>query len=216
MVVPGTEVTAVYDINPDGRTGTLSGSGGCNTYNAQITDVFKLGLINATASLCEIPAGVMEQEAAYLNALETANGISQEGSTLRITTALETIIFTNIGPAPVLPLPTPDSTSTPEVSLPLATPEPTSAPEVSLPLPIVAIINAPIEGVENQAITFDGSLSSSNVEISSYSWTFGDATVSIDAIAEHTYFATGVYDVVLTVTDVNGQSADTSMVITIQ
>jgi heat shock protein HslJ len=199
LAVPGTEVTIVFTINPDGRTGTINGSGGCNTYNAGITDVFALSPVNATAALCDTPAGIMEQEAAYFNALGTANGITVEGDTLRITTVLETIVYTNVGPAPVQPLP---ETPTPEASLPLPTP--------------VAVISAPIEGQVAQAITFDGSGSSSNAEITTYSWTLGDGTTAEGAVIEHSFAAAGPYDVILTVTDANGESANASMVITIQ
>jgi len=198
LLVPSTEVTISFSINPDGSTGTINGSGGCNTYSAQITGHFALSPINATSALCDVPAGVMEQEAAYFNALGTANGIFMEGDTLRITTILETLIFTNVGPSPEQPLPV------------------TPTPEVSQPLPITAVINAPTEGQANQPITFDGSLSSSNVDITAYSWTFGDDTSAEGATVDHTYTAAGSYDVILTVTDANGQSASASFVLTIQ
>ena len=201
QLVPGTEVTIAFSINPDGRTGTINGSGGCNSYSAQITDHFVLSPIVATSALCDTPAGVMEQEASYFNVLGSANGAFMEGDTLRITTALETLVFSNVGPGPEQPLPTPG---------------PTSTPEVSLPLPITAVINAPIEGKVNQANAFDGSGSSSNVAIATYSWTFGDGTTAEGAAIEHTYTTAGSYDVILTVTDANGQSANASIVITIK
>jgi len=198
QVVPGTEVTILFDINPDGRAGTVSGSGGCNSYSAGIIDVFALSPLNATAALCDTPEGVNEQESAYFNALGAANGVFLEGDTLRITTPLETLIFTNVGPAPEQPLPM------------------TSTPEVSLPLPITAVINASTEGQVDQALTFDGSGSSSNVDITLYSWSFGDDTTAEGATIEHSYTAAGSYDVVLTVTDANGQSASASIVVSIQ
>ena len=187
LVVPGSETTILFEINPDGRTGTISGSGGCNTYSAEITDVFTLGPINASAALCDIPEGIMEQEAAYLNVLQNANGVWIEGDTLRITTNLETLYFSNSGPAPVQPL------------------------------PVMAVINAPIEGPVGELITFDGTGSTSDVEITSYQWDFGDGTEVAEGITvEHGYAAAGVYDVVLTITDANGQTATASMQITIQ
>jgi len=186
LAVPGTEVTIAFAINPDGRTGTINGSGGCNMYNAGITDVFTLSPVNATASLCDTPAGVMEQESAYFNALGTANGISVEGDTLRITTALETIVFTNVGPAAVQPL------------------------------PITAVISAPTEGAIDQPITFDASTSSSGAEITSYVWTFGDETGGEGVTIEHVYTTAGTYDVILTIIDASGQSATASIVVTIQ
>jgi len=187
MVAPGSEVTIAFAINPDGNTGAVSGSGGCNTYSAEITDVFTLGPINASKALCETPEGVMEQEAAYLNILQNANGVWIEGSTLQITTQLETLYFTNNGPAPVQPL------------------------------PVMAVIEAPSEGPVGELITFDGSGSTSSVEITSYQWDFGDDTEPAEgATVEHGYGAAGTYDVVLTITDANNQTAAASMQITIE
>jgi len=108
------------------------------------------------------------------------------------------LLFTNSGPTPEQPLP------------------PTSTPEISQPLPLIAVINAPADGQVNQAISFDGTLSSSNVDITTYSWTFGDGTVAEGATIEHSFTTPGSYDVILTVTDANGQTADATVVITIQ
>ena len=186
QLVPGTLVSISFAINPDGRTGTISGSGGCNTYNAGITDVFTLSPVTSTSALCPTPEGIMEQESAYFNALGTANGVFIEGDTLRITTVLETLVFSNVGPV------------------------------VELPLPITAVINAPAEGQVGQPITFDGSSSSSNVDITSYSWNFGDGTIQEGAVIEHTYATAGTYDVTLTVVDANSKGATASIVITIK
>lgn len=187
LVVPGSEVTIAFEINPDGKTGMINGSGGCNTYSAEITDVFTLGLINATAALCETPEGVMEQEAAYLNVLQNATGVWIEGDTLRITTDLETLYYSSSGPEPVQPL------------------------------PVMAVIDAPSEGSVGELITFDGSGSTSDVEIISYQWDFGDGTEMAEgAMVEHGFATAGLYDVTLTITDANGQTASASMQITIQ
>lgn len=199
--VPGTEVHISFSIDPGGTSGTVDGSAGCNSYAAQITGVFALSPINATSSLCQDPAGVMEQEGSYLQSLGTANGLSLQGDSLTITTASETLIFTNQGPAPEQPLPTPG---------------PTSTPEVSPPLPVSAVIVAPTEAQAGQPIAFDASLSSSNVGITSYSWDFGDGATGEGAMLEHSYAAAGSFDVVLTVTDANGQTANASIVLTIQ
>ena len=187
VVVPVSEVMIAFEINPDGKTGEINGSGGCNTYNAEITDVFTLSLISATAAMCETPEGVMEQEAAYLSVLQNATGVWIDGNTLKITTNLETLYFTNNGPAPVQPL------------------------------PVIAVIEAPSEGSVGELITFDGSGSTSDIEITSFQWVFGDGNeVAEGAMVEHSYEAAGVYDVVLTITDANGQTATASMQITIQ
>ena len=186
LAVPGTEVNIAFAINPDGRTGTISGSGGCNTYNAGITDVFTLSPVTSTTALCATPEGIMEQEYSYFNALGTANGVFIEGDTLRITTVLETLVFSNAGPT------------------------------AELPLPITAVINAPLEGQVDQPITFDGSTSSSNVDIASHTWDFGDGTIQEGAVIDHIYTTTGTFDVILTVVDANGKSATASIVVTIK
>jgi heat shock protein HslJ len=69
-VLPGSQVTAEF-----GFDGTLSGTGGCNRYTggykldgAQI----KIGPLASTMMACLEPAGLMEQEGAYLKALEGA------------------------------------------------------------------------------------------------------------------------------------------------
>jgi heat shock protein HslJ len=67
-VIVGSKVTATF-----GADGTVSGSAGCNTYSAPYTltgDSLKVGPVAATRKLCTTPGGVMEQEAAFLQALE--------------------------------------------------------------------------------------------------------------------------------------------------
>jgi len=187
VVAPGSETTILFEINEDGRTGRVSGSGGCNTYSAEITDVFTLGTINTTAALCAAPEGIMEQEASYFNVLQNANGVWIEGATLRITTNLETLYFSNTGPAPVQPLPP------------------------------MAVIEAPGEGQVDVLITFDGSGSTSDAEITSYQWDFGDGSEFAEgAMVEHAYTEAGTYDVTLTITDANAQTALATVQITIE
>jgi len=71
-VLDQTEITAFFD-----EEGNLSGSAGCNNYSStyqvdgdQIS--FELGIMTMMA--CEEPEGVMEQESAYMQALETVTG----------------------------------------------------------------------------------------------------------------------------------------------
>ncbi len=69
-VIIGTEITAVF-----GEDGTLSGSAGCNEYNASYTatdETISIGLPATTLMFCGEPEGVMDQEAQYLAALENA------------------------------------------------------------------------------------------------------------------------------------------------
>jgi len=70
-VIDGTEITAVFDQ----AAGTVSGNGGCNTYSGQMNTAdgaFALGPFITTLMACE--QSIMDQEAAYLAALEAAAG----------------------------------------------------------------------------------------------------------------------------------------------
>jgi heat shock protein HslJ len=69
-LISGTEITAEF-----GTDGNLTGTAGCNNYTTgyevdgeQIT----IGPTAVTAMMCQEPAGVMDQESAYLTALEKA------------------------------------------------------------------------------------------------------------------------------------------------
>jgi PKD repeat protein len=80
----------------------------------------------------------------------------------------------------------------------------------------MAVINAPTQGQVNQPITFDGSTSTANAGIASYTWSFSDGSTANGAVIQHSFAAPGSYDVVLTITDVDGNIADASIVIAIQ
>jgi heat shock protein HslJ len=70
-VLAGTTIAANF-----GDT-EVNGSAGCNNYTAPLTpvdDYFTVGPIAVTAMECTEPAGVMEQEAAYLAALSGTSG----------------------------------------------------------------------------------------------------------------------------------------------
>jgi heat shock protein HslJ len=82
-ILTGTEITARF------AAGLLSGSAGCNQYNAGYTLGPAPGAISispaaATRVFCAEPEGVMDQEAAYLAALETAARYRIEGDQLRL------------------------------------------------------------------------------------------------------------------------------------
>ncbi len=69
-VIIGTNLTAVFN-----EDGTLSGSAGCNNYTASYEingDNIIIGPAATTRMICAEPEGIMEQEAQYLAALETA------------------------------------------------------------------------------------------------------------------------------------------------
>jgi len=69
-VLPGAELSAVF-----AEDGNLTGSAGCNTYSAlyQVDgDALSIGSIAAGRQTCGEPEGVMEQESAFLAALQSA------------------------------------------------------------------------------------------------------------------------------------------------
>jgi heat shock protein HslJ len=83
-VLEGTTLTASFD-----KDGNLSGNSGCNQYTGtykvdgnQIT----IGPLASTMMMCSDPAGVMDQEAQYLAALQSAASYRIEGNVLELRT----------------------------------------------------------------------------------------------------------------------------------
>jgi heat shock protein HslJ len=77
--VAGTTVTATF-----GEDGSLSGSGGCNSYSGTFAvdgNTISIGSIASTMMMC-MGEGVMEQEQAYLAALSKATTYAIDGTTL--------------------------------------------------------------------------------------------------------------------------------------
>ena len=93
-------------------------------------------------------------------------------------------------------------------------------------LPPPPVDNAPTARITSiscrkTACSFDGSSSTDDKGIVSYSWSFGDNTSSAAASAgspttTHTYSAVGTYTVKLTVTDTAGQSATASYTLVVK
>lgn len=84
-VLADTKLTAVF-----GRDGRLTGFAGCNNYNAGYKATppkIEIGPVASTQKACDQPAGVNDQEARYLIALETAATYRIEGSRLELRTA---------------------------------------------------------------------------------------------------------------------------------
>jgi hypothetical protein len=78
----GTEITALF-----GNDATLSGSAGCNNYNApyEVNDnKITIGPAATTRKMCAEPEGTMEQEAAYLAALGSAATYEVVGDRLEL------------------------------------------------------------------------------------------------------------------------------------
>ena len=87
-----TKVTAVF-----ADSGALSGSAGCNSYSTTYTvdgDAITIKPPAVTKKLCVKPEGVMEQEQAYLSALQKATSYTIEGNMLTLLRPKGTIAAT--------------------------------------------------------------------------------------------------------------------------
>jgi len=81
----GTNLTAIF-----GSDGNLSGNAGCNTYNGPYKvdgKNIKIGPLASTMMACGEPAGVMDQEAQFLAALNSAATYRVEGTLMELRTA---------------------------------------------------------------------------------------------------------------------------------
>ncbi len=98
-VIPGALVTALVTINPDNQSGTLSGTAGCNSYQA--TFGASLGMQTTLTSLqtCSQPTGVMLQEQSYMKALSTSYGYWVTGDQLIINTGQGPLTYMSQPPA---------------------------------------------------------------------------------------------------------------------
>jgi heat shock protein HslJ len=83
-----TEITAEFEVDESGLTGTVSGSSGCNAYNGGVSTesgAFVVGPLANTAKACA--NDVMEQEGGYLDWLSQAYAYDRVGDQLLISTA---------------------------------------------------------------------------------------------------------------------------------
>ena len=90
-LVPGSEITAGFNIKEDGVTGEVSGSGGCNAYNAPISENFGIGPIASTRKACAQP--LMDQEGGYFDWLTNAYTFDRAGDQLLISTAHGVLVY---------------------------------------------------------------------------------------------------------------------------
>lgn len=84
-VIIGTEITALF-----GDDSQLTGSAGCNDYFATYetdADNITIGPAGTTRMACQEPEGIMEQEQAYLAALQTASTYKITGMDMEMRTA---------------------------------------------------------------------------------------------------------------------------------
>lgn len=80
-----------------GAGGALSGSAGCNTFNAVYATSgqgIKITRLAATKKVCARPRGLMEQEAQFLRALETAAIWILDGDRLELRTSRQSLAVT--------------------------------------------------------------------------------------------------------------------------
>lgn len=88
----GSEISADFSAG-----GGISGSAGCNEYDARYrtaSSSIKIELLAVTEVECVSPEGVMEQEAAYLDALPRATDFRIENGGLALLTAQDTVVAT--------------------------------------------------------------------------------------------------------------------------
>lgn len=84
-IIAGTHITVTFDAN-----GGLTGFAGCNNYMANYTltqGTLSIGPGVSTRKFCAQPEGLMAQETAYLQALETTAAYTITGNTLTLKTA---------------------------------------------------------------------------------------------------------------------------------
>ncbi|MBK8048220.1 MAG: META domain-containing protein [Anaerolineales bacterium] len=93
--IGGTNLTARFTSNQ------ISGQGGCNDFNGGYSvsgSNISIGALGAGMRLCSEPEGVMEQEAAYLAALQSAGTFQFDGNrlTLRRWDGATAVVFTRL------------------------------------------------------------------------------------------------------------------------
>jgi heat shock protein HslJ len=83
-ILEGTTLSASF-----GTDGNLSGNSGCNQYNGAYKvdgDQITIGPLASTMMMCSDPEGVMDQEAQFLAALQSAASYQIEGNVLELRT----------------------------------------------------------------------------------------------------------------------------------
>lgn len=98
-VLAGTDITAVFSDD-----GNLAGSAGCNNYSTSYEvdgNTISIGLVASTMMMCAEPEGIMEQESAYLAALESAATFEISGDQLEMRDAEGTRVASYVASPPV-------------------------------------------------------------------------------------------------------------------
>ena len=84
-LLPGTAITALFSETD------VTGSAGCNNYTGALTpvsDYFTVAPATTTQNTCDEPAGIMEQEQAYLTALASLTGFRWQQELVNETTVI--------------------------------------------------------------------------------------------------------------------------------
>jgi heat shock protein HslJ len=98
-VLSGTSIYAQFAINPDGASGTMNGSAGCNSYVATFgNDMGVQTTLNARQQ-CRQPTGIMEQEGTYMNMLSRTYGYWLTGDQLILNTGQGVLTYRSSKPA---------------------------------------------------------------------------------------------------------------------
>lgn len=98
-VIEGTELTATFQ-----EDGTVFGTGGCNNFSGGYTvdgDQIAIDPLAMTMMFCEGVEGLMEQEAAFAAALESAATYTIQGDVLELRTAEGALAVSFVAAAPV-------------------------------------------------------------------------------------------------------------------
>ncbi len=98
-VVPGSTITAEFTVQADGFGGKINGSAGCNLYQAEFGEGLGVQTSLNSQQVCNSPAGLMDQETNYLQALSRTFGYWLTGDQLILNTGLGSLTFRTIPPA---------------------------------------------------------------------------------------------------------------------
>jgi len=81
-ILPRSTITAHFQAN------TVTGIAGCNNYNASYQasrNKLSFGSVAATKKICNTPLGIMQQENAFLNALNSTTSYKLKSNSLEMT-----------------------------------------------------------------------------------------------------------------------------------
>ncbi len=94
-ILPGTSIHARFTIDPDSASGKINGSAGCNSYEAVFGQDLGMQTYLNSNQHCASPAGVLEQEQTYLQALSRSYGYWLTGDQLIINTGQGALTYRN-------------------------------------------------------------------------------------------------------------------------